>query len=142
MEKLELKHLASYLPYELIVKSIRDKMYILDIYSNMRGSGMEKREISSVLSEEMKPLLRPLSDLSNSVYYEKFSMNRKLIDDHIIIKRLSTIDFEEKNNLITYYHLSFLENYEIIECLFELHFDIFGLIEKGLAIDINTIKKG
>ena len=30
-------------------------------------------------------------------------------------------------------------NYETIEKLFEWHFDVFGLIEKGLAIDINTL---
>jgi hypothetical protein len=30
-------------------------------------------------------------------------------------------------------------SYLIYEDLFELHFDVFGLIEKGLAIDINTI---
>ena len=29
--------------------------------------------------------------------------------------------------------------YNIVSKLFENHFDVFGLIEKGLAIDINTI---
>ncbi len=30
--------------------------------------------------------------------------------------------------------------YEVWQKLLEMHFDIFGLIEKGLAIDINTLK--
>ena len=30
--------------------------------------------------------------------------------------------------------------YSIFEILLKNHFDVFGLIEKGLAIDINTIK--
>lgn len=31
--------------------------------------------------------------------------------------------------------------YSDMEKLFENHFDVFGLIEKGLAIDLNTIKE-
>jgi hypothetical protein len=34
------------------------------------------------------------------------------------------------NNILTY------ENWQL---LFKWHFDVFGLIEKGLAIDINTL---
>lgn len=30
--------------------------------------------------------------------------------------------------------------YDLIQKLFEWHFDVFGLIEEGLAIDINTLK--
>jgi len=33
-----------------------------------------------------------------------------------------------------------LEQYQLYQRLFEWHFDIFGLIEKKLAVDINTIK--
>ena len=31
--------------------------------------------------------------------------------------------------------------YGVVEKLLEWHFDIFGLLEKGLAVDINTINK-
>ena len=30
-------------------------------------------------------------------------------------------------------------SYRVVELLFRHHFDVFGLIEKGLAIDINTL---
>lgn len=30
---------------------------------------------------------------------------------------------------------------EMFEKLFELHFDLFGLIEKGLALNINNVKE-
>jgi hypothetical protein len=30
--------------------------------------------------------------------------------------------------------------YSVFKNLFEWHFDVFGLIEQGLAIDINTLK--
>lgn len=32
------------------------------------------------------------------------------------------------------------ESYLLMQKLIEWHFDVFGLIEKGLAIDINTLK--
>ena len=31
------------------------------------------------------------------------------------------------------------ESYELVQKLLEWHFDVFGLIEKGLAVDINTL---
>ncbi len=38
--------------------------------------------------------------------------------------------------------LDILENrYKVVKKLFEWHFDIFGLIPAGLAIDINTLKR-
>ena len=35
--------------------------------------------------------------------------------------------------------LIFKQKYWIAQKLFEWHFDVFGLIEAGLAIDINTL---
>jgi hypothetical protein len=31
--------------------------------------------------------------------------------------------------------------YEILQWFFENHYDVFGLIEENLAIDINTLNK-
>jgi hypothetical protein len=33
-----------------------------------------------------------------------------------------------------------LNKHQDVQKLFEWHFDVFGLISKGLAIDINTLK--
>lgn len=33
-----------------------------------------------------------------------------------------------------------VDSLNFITCLYKMHFDIYGLIEKGLAIDINTLK--
>lgn len=38
-------------------------------------------------------------------------------------------------------HVAFLNQIELFQKLFEWHFDVFGLIERGDAIDINTLPK-
>lgn len=67
MENLELKHIAPYLPYGLHVKSKLGVIYELDTFSNSKGKGIEKRDIYSVVDNNMKPILRPLSDLSKEI---------------------------------------------------------------------------
>ena len=52
---------------------------------------------------------------------------------------------ENDDSRFTYYQLRndefVLSNtYQEVQKLLEWHFDVFGLIEQGLAIDINTIK--
>lgn len=41
---------------------------------------------------------------------------------------------------INKYAINIHEAFNIREALFKLHFDVFGLIDKGLAIDINALK--
>ena len=86
---------------------------------------------------ELFPILRPLSDLTKKIEIdgETFRPFHKL--DH---------DFELQNNtyLCLILHGARIINlfdhpYEIMQKLFEWHFDVFGLIDKGLAIDINTL---
>lgn len=60
-EKLEI--FSAYLPYQLEVINSRGTKFILDTYSNMAGSGLEKREIQSVINDDMKPVLVPLSEI-------------------------------------------------------------------------------
>ena len=115
--KLELKHLAPYLPYGLEaldylskrvkIIGLKNETYFIDS-GNIYAYG----DI-----QDCKPILHPLSDL------EEFS---PAIYDYLINKcegytvRLQYVDFK-----------TLLEN----------HFDVFGLIEQGLAIDINTLNK-
>jgi hypothetical protein len=82
----------------------------------------------NVKLSDIKPILRPLSDLSKDDFGE------------YLIEELYTLDFEKQI-------LSILEDirwvnqcdYLLIQLLIEKHYDVFGLIEKGLAIDINTL---
>lgn len=179
MEKLELKHIAPYLPYGV-------KAEILDYKSDYVGNQFD--EIIGVHQwdkncmywsaltiggskpniERIKPILRPLSDLSKEIEHngEKFVpiiYLSRLVDNghnHIdskihkssnyitvmtdkcddvenvkfrfIIEGFSSIERSgEPISLVTYD--------KIKSKLFEWHFDVFGLIEKGLAVDIHTI---
>lgn len=117
--QLELKHLAPYLPFKVKVRCCLGK-----------GSIWTLRQFNiAQFSYYDKLILRPLSDLTKEVEHngERFVPNDKLLEFY----------GEEIDN----YSLPLkLNSYILIQQLFEWHFDVFGLIEKGLAIDINTLK--
>ena len=123
MKKLELKHLVPYLQHHLIGISPSGNKFYLATSSNMLGKGIENRNIDTFLNDEFKPILRPLSDLTKEIEVngEKF----------VPIDRLEDfIDFELGYERVDYWK---------IQKMFEWHFDVFGLIKKGLAIDFNTL---
>jgi len=131
MKKLELKHLAPYLPYGLKGMSKNETVFLLSTYQNM-GCFIENRTIDTFLNDGYKPILRPLSDLTKEIKHngEKFvpyikaNWSKRECDMYIL---------GQKNiNQAPYW---------FTEKLLEWHFDIFGLIEAGLAIDINTLEK-
>jgi hypothetical protein len=131
--KLELKHLAPYLPYGLKI----DTSKLENGYSIMTmcdKGGLSNIEIGDVMDEYpyTKPILRPLSDLTKEIEVngEKF------------------VPIEEIKE--SQHHLFFREDienplegvqYSEIQKLFEWHFDVFGLIEAGLAIDVNALSE-
>jgi len=136
--KLELKHLAPYLPYELkyaILSDDDNDTYYIDPKHNTIGVGGNQSNVTNIcLVEYSKPiykiLLRPLSDLFNGDYED-------------ILDEFSEVSLEA-------FKLAFLSklrplntldkiNYTIANKLFEHHFDLFGLIEEGLAIDVNQL---
>jgi len=145
MEKLELKHLAPYLPYGVkIGRHIRSNDLIIVLMNSYHISGFFNNEYIY-----FKPILRPLSDLTEEQLLElvsikgykdiaptidyKFKIVQKpfgkiwkitKLDDWALI-----ISFNEPERL----------SYKLFSKLIEWHFDVFGLIEKGLAIDINTL---
>ena len=79
-----------------------------------------------------KPIIHPLSDLTKEIEHngERF----------VPIKLFSRED--QKDIEIAMIESSFIEllSFYIIQKLIEWHFDIAGLIEKGEAIDVNTLK--
>lgn len=127
MEKLELKHLAPYLPYKVGIEIFNYKRdYVGVRYSTINGFYMIKDEVhvnyvggsTGKSFTEFKPILRPLSDIDDDLFEE--------------IGFADEEDFKEsvENGDILY-------NNQIK--LISMHFDVFGLIDAGLAIDINTI---
>ena len=127
IEKLELKHLSPYLPYGLKIHG-ESSGFNLDMTLATMSDCELLMGIDCVLKEQQKPILRPLSDYHNENIYEDFIYLFGENDDYVealIDGRLLLKDMPKY----------------IMDWLFENHFDVFGLIEKGLAVDINTIKK-
>jgi hypothetical protein len=129
--KLKLEDLAPYLPYGLtwfcLDEDSREiehlptvKIYDLQKQTiEIGGMDIDLAELPYPDGLTIKPILRPLFDLENEEYENRI-FNREYIID------------KEANSELGYYEWCYL---------FENHFDVFGLIEKGLAIDINTLKQ-
>jgi hypothetical protein len=140
--KLELKHLAAYLPYGLKCKILNyksdyvgEKDGVIDGYYFYAGephfylnNGKSRGNAGKSL-DHIKPILRPLSDIYNFKYKPRYGNNEFLITEVIPIEVIEVI---ECGNIDEIPHYCF-------KLLVKHHFDVFRLINKGLAIDINTI---
>src|SRR6478736_9984112 len=133
--KLELKHLAGYLPYGLKGISTEENLGI-EIVKGYSIYGKNDTiclatNVDDIDLELFKPILRPLSDLTKEIEVngEKFVPLDELWKYH----NFSAMRWGDIETDPTRYP------YTIVEKLLEWHFDIHGLIEKGLAIDINTL---
>ena len=132
--KLTLREIAPYLPYGLIMRD-SDGIYKEDrilIFENMKW-----------MLSNGKPILRPLSDLFKLIDWDNNN------DPYMIGYKYGVKKVKEDG--VEFYADEYYADYcESPKCyiditsfnwwLFEYHFDVFGLIEKGLAIDINTLK--
>lgn len=133
MEQLQINHIAPYLPYGL-------KWY----HSNRVGLNQvtlynANTIIAGVNNQGYKIALRPLSDLYKEI-------DGEVPADILFPKEFySLIDFYEEHNRENQIRsfikdgLSWCEPYSFWEYLFSKHFDVFGLIDKELAIDLNSI---
>jgi len=140
--KLQLKHLAPYLAYGLkmqfIIRDVVEKTGTLTrITHDQELTHPTKIAIDYDDSEHIwmfKSILRPMSDLVKedflNLYYQ--AVDEKTDDSWLLeaIEGGHNFIYADFQNL-TYRSISFL---------FEHHFDVFGLIDAGLAIDINTIQ--
>lgn len=132
--KLELKHLAPYLPYDL-------SFY----YESLDG----KKQHSWILTSEKldfallcqnKPILRPISDLLQKLdFFEIGDDNNYSIEfDNGNIKLIKNLKSIADNKC--YFDIQFLP-YVVVQQLIEWHFDVFGLIDKGLAVSIHDVEQ-
>ena len=153
--KLELKHLAAYLPYNLRGFDIGNTVKTVH---GIEGNEV-KFEHTSIFIDVFLPVLHPISDLTKEI-----EINGKIIIPIVELAKL----FHRSNypvtnylnsgyNGLSYHVECYVDNdksrymfyiinpdieknkWEEVEKLLEWHFDIFGLIDAGLAIDINTI---
>lgn len=122
--KLELKHLAPYLPYDL------------QSYVEYNGHKLIKKitvnNVMCIVDNEVlsKPILRPMQDIFKDEY--KFILDEF---SEIELETFETAFFCELRPLNIFDKIS----YSVAILLYENHFDIHGLIEKGLAVDVNSI---
>ncbi len=140
MEKLTLEHLAPYLPYDLKItwKNIEDNNVICIM--GAEGSIDNPLSILDVIEYGYKPILRPLSDLTKKIEshfcpvdYLNTEFANYLQDEDDSFEYIINNFLDQDLNILNYLP------YNVVNKLLELHFDVFGLIEKGLAIDINTL---
>jgi hypothetical protein len=119
--KLELKHLAPYLPSGVFVIESEVKEVMV-----LHGVGVDRITLSDGDYDGLdrfRLILRPLGEfISEEDIVDEMTHNELLMMGNNIdlVERLS---------------------YDVIKLMFKNHFDVFGLIEKGLAIDINTLEK-
>lgn len=128
---MELKHLAPYLPYNLYVQGNNTKDLYL-VQSMREGAYYFKGYRYWADDFDYKPVLRPLTDLQDK-------------DKDYWIEFCESVGLMNADNLIhsivnkTFYAIQVHTAFLVYEVLFKMHFDVFGLIEEGLAININTI---
>lgn len=147
---LELKHLSPYLPYSLKIEHPTMLVGKRKI-SELKNLGQTNIEISHRLYVQIsncKPILRPLSDLTKEIEVmgKKFVpievLNNMLFTKH---SKLEYYDSELCNGALLFstnikgYNI--LSMNEKVQKILEWHFDIFGLIEKGLAISIHDVEQ-
>jgi hypothetical protein len=132
--KLELKHLAPYLPYDLNIKNLYGDILIMVTDHNICDTD-EVMGIEYCYGIGDKPLLRPLS-LSNDeikVMKEELCLDWCTIyDDWLSVFEDNLLDKEVK---------ILQAPYLIFNWFLSEHKDVFGLIPKGLAIDVDALKR-
>ena len=132
--KLELKHLAPYLPYGLKIKG-NTYGEIKTLYG-IKGESVFIDTLTTPYPwadfSDIKPILRSLSDLKKEIRHKDV--------DFIPVEFLIKEGFNVSDEWIESGFIDIIRSdYEFIQLLLEWHFDIHGLIENGLAIDINTL---
>jgi hypothetical protein len=125
--KLELKHLASYLPYGLSVVNAYGAPIPLHAHNYFFDG------IFIGLHPRAKPILHPLSDFTKEIEVngKKFVPNFDR-DFKFFIKE----DLDYFLEHVPYGSVQVSQ----YQRLLEWHFDVFNLIENGLAIDVNTLE--
>ncbi len=141
MDKLELKHLAPYLHYGLKARMSLpfDNETITEIVG-LSENHAELIGIRQTVTEhfeftDIKPILRPLSDLTKEIEHnsEKFVPTERfyeLIDNIDLLDNMFE-DIYSKNEILHW-------PYNVIEKLLEWHFNVFNFPE-NLYINYNNI---
>jgi len=127
MKELTIKHLSAYLPYGVKCSHARKK-------GNIKATDVLTIDTWFITKRDyFKPILRPLSDLTKEIEHngEKFVPAAKMITHGF------HNSFWYELEKFDYRYLYAMD----LDKLLEWHFDIFSLIESGLAISIHDTKE-
>jgi len=131
---LELKHLAAYLPYGL-------KFYESEMERTSELVSLSMHEITlhddefgmlrlDITDRQIKPFLRPLSQLTEEIEHNgEWFVPMEEIDNYHNFSMLRTADL--KTDPTRY-------PYTVVEALISWHFDVFGLIDQKLAVELKN----
>jgi hypothetical protein len=166
--KLELKHLAPYLPYELKMYCEQDKtkhtLTIAHQTFDLKSVGL-----NPILKDEFfktfKPILKLLSDITESEmikmlvignpYFKGKTISVNWLNNEILDFNCNGGDnqFVITHDLrgVAAFNIQSIDNKKVVNShfenhigvytfLLENHYDVFGLIQADLAIDTNTLK--
>lgn len=137
---MKIQSLYTYLPYNIGIAINKNKSSLKDnyeFYCIMSCEGNETNLLNFIAHSDFKLILKPISELYKLIFdeFEKYNLgfnyNQEIIDL-----------FCEENGydeLIENIELQSVR-YECAEYIFKNHYDIFGLIDKGEAVDYKNVK--
>lgn len=141
--KLEIKHVAPYLPYGL--KAICyyttpprvEQITSVFVYQDKNDFDLSTPDsdyynVSTEDDFEMKLVLRSLSDLTKEIA-EKIGLDEITRGSILFLYESSKLSHNPSDLVLK------MTMYSHVNLLLKHHFDVHGLIEAGLAIDINTL---
>ena len=126
--KLRLKHLRNY-PATLMFmwEGVPCSFEGLDYATN----SLILERVNVKLDDDVKPILRPMKDIYNiEEIMDEFSEYSLEQFEITFFSGLSPAIVNKLDNI----------SYGILRLLFKYHFDVFGLIENGLALDKNEAR--
>lgn len=131
------KIISSYLPYNVkIVNNVAFQEFGLckNTIEELRGLMLDHvyTDVDYFNIENCRLILRPLSDLDKEIEHDGNKFNP--------LEYIWEKDYESYTSSYFKSHIKGVP-FGIIQKLLEWHFDINGLIERGLAIDINELNK-
>ena len=126
--KLKLKYLASYLPYGLNIKDVKHGSVfeaLPFITTPHQDFSLFKGNFDQLINDKyLKPILFPLSSLTKDEMKNITKSDFNRYSEDYLDTILNTMKREINSKKLPYY---------LMEKLFERKFDVFGLIELGLA---------
>ena len=140
-DTIKLHEICGYLPYNLSIGYFFNGKHICNapmVSSMIYNSYADEIPLSIVVSgdESFKPLLRPLSDLTKEIEHngKRFVPIVKLLQEYCFDTNQMT---EQEINEYAESMIEIDMSYMTAQMLMEWHFDIHGLINRNLALNLN-----